>query len=89
MPAMEARRAGKNHHCDRCGGLIRQGTIYLLWTTFPNDDYSSWSVPVQGRGCGKCAAENTTQAELIQKRKRLEKNKAQARYLKRKKAAVE
>ena len=87
MPAMEARRAGKNHRCDRCHQLIRQGTIYLLYTTFPNDDMSEWDVPVQGRGCSKCSATNPAQHTLIQKRRRLERNKAQARYLKRKQAA--
>jgi hypothetical protein len=87
MPAMEARRAGKNHKCSACRSLIRRGTIYLLHTTFPSDDYSAWRVPVQSHECSDCAA-LYGRSEPIKARRRLEKNKAQARYLKRKKVAA-
>lgn len=88
MPAMEARRAGKNHKCDQCRKLIKQGTIYLLYVILPTDDFSVYRIPEQLHICTRCTETNPRGTELLQRRRRLERNKAQARYLKRKKVAA-
>lgn len=54
--ATKRRVAAKLHHCDSCGGFIRDGQVYLLHTIFPgNDIFIDNKVPMQSRECSECA----------------------------------